>query len=388
MLIGGLDAGNNTIILSLEDAFGEDAIIVPTITTPYVDNSFGKNNEKATLLNNLDVEVTLNYDRGKEGKKNLGRHFVGELAPNVNNKIDLRNGAQKKLGDIDLMICMLTTLAYGGIKTQSKEEGSITVDYNIVTGLPYLQYKNDSDGFSAQLTGNHLVKFMGDYDITVEVRIHECIVECEGFRATQSMLCDEDGVYLFKPEDMVGKYAIGVDIGEFTTEMMLGIFRETESANIKFEFVGRLCNGWNIGITDAKQTLIDNINKNHATEISRYAIDNNLKSKIARGKISLSNGEEFNYVNSYKSYLQEVAESITDRIVNTLVKEGIKGNILRIGLMGGGPAIFDKAFGGYMKDFLSRDLSIKPENIQIPQNALTINADCYLKRAESRWSKE
>lgn len=388
MLIGGLDAGNNTIILSLEDSFGEEAIIIPTITTPYVDNSFGKNNKKATLLNNLDVEITLNYDRGKEGKKNLGRHFVGQLAPNVNNKIDLRNGAQKKLGDEDLMICMLTTLAYGAIKAQGKEEGSVTADYNIVTGLPYLQYKNDAEGFSKQLVGNHLVKFMGDYDITVEIRVSECVVECEGFRATQSILCDKDGLFIFKPEDMVGKYAVGVDIGEFTTELMVGRFDEIENANVKFEFVGRLCNGWNIGITEAKQSLIDSINKDFATEISRHTIDTNLKSKIAKGKINLANGEEFSYIDFYKQFLREVAESISDKIVNTLVNAGIKGNILRIGLMGGGPEIFDKAFGGYMKDYLSRDLSIKPENIQIPQNALTINADCYLKRAESRWSKE
>lgn len=381
MLLGGLDAGNNTIILSLEDAYGEDAIVIPTLTTPYKDYSFG--NEKEDLIKSLDVDITLNYDRGDEVKQHLGRYIVGQKASIIDPKLDLRNGAQKKLGDKELMICMVTTLAYGAVVKQEKDKGNITADYKIVTGLPYLQYLKDREAFAKQLRGNHLVKFRGEYDITVEVRLNEVLTECEGLRAMQSLLIDEDGMYVYKPEQMVGKYTIGLDIGEFTTEMMVGTFSETDEGIPKFSFVGTLCGGWNSGIEEAKQKLIDKLNKEYQTEINRYLIDTKLQSKLTKGKINLSSGEEYDIRKDYKMFLDELGRSISDKIVNSL--KGIKGNILEVGLMGGGPKVLDNYFGSVLKDNLSKDLSVKPERITIPANALTINADNYLKRAIALW---
>ena len=167
---------------------------------------------------------------------------------------------------------------------------------------------------------------------------------------------------------------------------MVGKFYETDKGEAEFKYVGNLCNGWDIGVNIAKQRLIDKLNKPpFKTDKNRYDIDVAMKSKIRRGKINLSDGTEYDIQNDYKEFLEDLAKELSDAVVNPLVADGLRGNILTIGLVGGGAVVADNALGNKLKDYLSTDLAVSMDNMVIPTNSTTSNADSYLKLCGYTW---
>lgn len=382
MIKAGLDGGNNSIILSTKENRGDSAIFIPTVRINYRDyeNNFSfKKNEKE-LINLLDVEITSFNDKTQE-KTNYGRHLVGQLAlDSVGGTIDTRNMAQKKLGDKDLFICMITSLAYNATLFQNKTEGFLEVDYGIVVGLPYLQYIREKDDYRDQFIGTHTVKFLGKFNIEVKVNILKCMVDCEGVSALISSM-HKDGKWKLDLEKCIDKYHMALDIGEMTTEQIIIKYYYSESlSEMDFDFFPPLCTGYKLGIANAKQPVIDFIRHEYeGTNLDRYKFDKIISHKIKPGILTTKNGEDIDIKPKYNFEIENIIKKLGNDIVSSATNQDIQGQFVEIILFGGGPLVLDKKFGSDLKDILHKGLSCN--NIIIAKNSSTANSDGYYERA-------
>lgn len=381
MLLSGLDGGNNTVILSMEGMSGTKAVIVPTVYANYKESYKALQETKKELIDNLDVEITLNTTN-LEKKEYLGRFIVGNLAVSLEKEnATIRENGKNKTGDIGLMICMLTTLAYGVVKTQNKEYGKVSSKVALVTGLPYLQYREDKKAFREQFNGTHTVKFCGDYDITVELHIIETSVQCEGAGALNKAIFNDKGTYKYPEDDLIDRYIMGFDVGEFTSELITMTFIEKDNMVLP-EYQSNLCTGIDFGIANAKQPIIDYIRETKNTIIDRYTIDKVIKRQRRKGILDLASDNEFDIITHYDKYLKDVANTTGNAVINKIHHANITGRkIKEFIIFGGGADTLNGKFGSYLSDKIQE--SLNPQNLIIADNALTANADGYLEKAKA-----
>lgn len=382
MLRMGVDAGNSTIILRQEGL--DEPIIIPTVYADYKEyhNMEGlnlKNKENnESIEDNLDVEIILDYQNAKRAR-NLGRKLVGNLARKLEGTKSLvREIGKNKAGDDDLLFCMITTLAVGVIKDQKKEEGILSEDINQVTGLPYQQYKVDTEKFSEELKGKHKVIIRGKYNLEIEINNQEVEVDAEGAGSLNSCLFDAEGNYIYREEELLDRLLLGVDIGEFTSEVIALIFLENEKGEIYPEYFGKLCFGIDLGIANAKQPIIDKLLERYTTLVDRYEIDKVVKRKIRKGEIDTEAGKTYNILHDYERNIKELSNNISSVIANKVKNAGVKGRIKESLLFGGGPCVLDKKMGNFIREKLKNSIG---GETRISENALTSNADGYLERA-------
>jgi hypothetical protein len=381
MLLAGLDGGNNTVILSMDGMTGDKAVIIPTVYANYKESYNALPETRKDLINNLDVEITLNA-MNLEKKKELGRFIVGNLAISLEKEnATIRENGKNKTGDEGLLVCMLTTLAYGVIKSQNKDYGRVSSKIGLVTGLPYLQYREDKKEFGEQFIGTHIVKFNGDYDITVELKITETSVQCEGAGALNKSIFNDKGEYKYSEDDLIDRYIMGFDVGEFTSELITMTFVEKDNMVIP-EYQSNLCTGIDYGIANAKQPIIDYIRETKNTIVDRYTIDKVIKRSRRKGILDLASDEEYNITNDYDKYLKDVANTTGNSVINKIHHANITGRkIKEFIIFGGGADTLNGKFGSYLSDKL--EASLKPQNLIIADNALTANADGYLEKAKA-----
>lgn len=379
MLRIGLDGGNNTIIAAIEGL--QKALIIPTVYSPFKDYSNGLENEAKKLEDSIDVEITLNFDNSK-AKKELGRYNVGNLARAIEGtNASVREIGKQKAGDEGLLICMLATLALGVIKSQNKEEGLLSEEIKLVTGLPILQYQDEFNRgiLEKTLKGKHKVKFNGKYDIEVELNISDVDVDAEGAGAINEAIFNAEGDFIYPDAELIDRIVLGVEIGEFTTELIALAFNEDEeSGEVYSEYYSRLCTGIELGIANAKQTIIDNLRDRHNTIIDRYDIDRAVRRKLRKGEIDLENGETFNILQDYENNLKETASKITQIISNKVKNAGAKGKIKEAILLGGGVCTLDNKMGNFMREYWKETIG---SSNKIADNAHTANAEGFLARA-------
>ena len=221
MYIVGIDAGNNSTITSSNNFNSKKAVILPTECTDHEElineNAFGQ--RELSSFEDLDVSITLNTNTTKP--TSLGRKFVGYRAYQINeskfNNIS-RSIGQEKVGDKDLKICMLTSLAYSVMKHQNKFEGHIKEDVSGVLSLPYEQYLDNldkEDPFGKEFKGKHEVRInhQGNEAI-VDLNIINTTTDCEGAGALNNHIYNND----FSAEEWLERSILGIDVGEFTTE--------------------------------------------------------------------------------------------------------------------------------------------------------------------------
>ena len=382
MIKVGLDGGNNSTILSTKEYRGDNAIIIPTVRINYRDyegNFSFKKNEK-DLISLLDVEVSSFNDKTQK-RTDYGRHLVGQLAlDTVGGTIDTRNMAQKKLGDNDLFVCMLTNLAYFSVIYQNKYEGFIESDFEIVVGLPYLQYIKEKDEYRDQFIGTHTVKFLGKFNIEVKVNILKCMVDCEGVGALISNM-HKNGKFWKEPQEICDKFYMALDVGEYTTEeICVKFFYSEEIDEIDFDFYPPLCTGYKLGIANAKQPVIDSIRHEHeGTDLDRYKFDKIISHKIKPGILTTKKGEEIDIKPRYGSEIDNIVNRLGNDVVSSATNQGIQGQFVEIVLFGGGPLVLEKKFGSKLRDILYEGLACK--NIVIAKNSSTANSDGYYERA-------
>ncbi len=374
MLVCGIDGGNNTVITAIEE---KEPIIIPTIIAPYSDMDTGLELKEKTLLASLDVEIELNYNNQKT-KRNLGRYYVGEMVKNIGISADMRTIGDNKKGDEKLLIVMLTSLAVAAITEQGKDSGIVTQDIKLVTGLPYLQFKKDKDTYKQEFLGQHKITIRSKNTIEVELNIDDVVVDIEGAGALNKLIFNGDE-YIYPDDQLVERSILGVEVGEFTTEIIALKFKENDDGNIVPEYSIPLCTGMEKGIANAKQIVIDYLREKCNTVKDRFDIDMALKRKTKKGIIYLANGEAFDITPMYSQCLNTLATDITSTIKSKIKNSNESGNIIHTLLYGGGPCVLDYTFGNTLRDKLKSEIGGKSSISEKPHLA---NALGYLEKAK------
>lgn len=380
MLRIGIDGGNSTTIIAVEDM---DPIIIPTIISPYKDYSKGFDFKKKRLADMLDVEIELNFNN-KQLKKSLGRYFVGNMAKKEGDNVKIRNIGQIKKGDEWLFIIMLTSMAVAVVENQQKYEGTLSQEIKFVTGLPYIQYQ-DKEEFLKQFIGDHKVKFRGSYNMEVELFIRAGYVEVEGAGALNKLIFNEEG-YILPADELIGRNIVGIEIGEFTSEIITVTFVDEEDEGIVPEYKHKLCTGFDLGIATAKQYVIDYLREEKNTPIDRYDLDDSLKfPKARKGLIDCTNGEKFNILEMYETQLTELAQKLAARISDKINNSGEKGRIIHTLIYGGGACALDYKFGNAIRDAARKTIGGESEIVSEPH---LVNATGYLRKAKALYDIE
>ncbi len=378
MLKAGIDGGNNTVIIALEEM---EPLIIPTILVPYKDYDQGLDmleDYKKPLKDCMDVEIILNH-KDSSSRKELGRFYVGEYAKEMERiNVKERDIGRTKKGDDGLEICILSSLAVAVAEKQNAESGSMHQKIKIVTGLPCLQFRSDKAEYAKQFRGSHKLIFRGSYDLEVELEVLEAVVEMEGASALKRLIFNDSGEYLYKEEELIDRLILGIEIGEFTSEVIALSFRENDDGKVMPEYKQKLCMGIDLGIANAKQPVIDYLRDRYSTIVDRYDIDASLKRRLRRGCIDLENGEMFNIMQLYEENLSQLASSISTLINNKVKSAGEKGKVKHTLLYGGGVCVLDYKMGNFLRERIQELVGGKSSIVENPH---TVNALSYLFNA-------
>lgn len=175
--------------------------------------------EEDSPLKALDVVVS-----SPALTKNNQRYFVGLLAVENEDNIELEETDNKALSDQSLVVA-ITSLAiagimggsYGGVQTIT---GVNEVEYTIGTGLPVRLFPRFHRKFEERLVGEHEVTFLttpGLRDRKVRVIVRRAVVSIEGAAAILN-LATHDNLQVKDEELYYG--TIGVcEVGALTTDL-------------------------------------------------------------------------------------------------------------------------------------------------------------------------
>ena len=153
MKLAGIDIGNDSVKLLMDGS--SEPIVVPNIVAPGFDRPILQFEESA--LQALDVSIF-----SPKLAKNGERYFVGLLATENDNNLELDEGTNKAISDQALVVA-LTTLAYAALLSQPSSSFSNAYDefeYWIGTGLPVRTYAKYRSIFEERLVGEHEVTFL------------------------------------------------------------------------------------------------------------------------------------------------------------------------------------------------------------------------------------
>jgi plasmid segregation protein ParM len=211
--LAGIDIGNDSIKLVLDGS--REPLIIPNIVAPGYDRHILQ--EEDSPIKALDVMV---YSPALA--HNNQRYFVGLLASEHEDNIELEETDNKALSDQSLVVA-LTALAYAGITGQSigtASFGGDEVEYVIGTGLPVRSYAKYHASFEQRLVGEHEVTFLTTPQLRgrkVKVIIRRAVVSIEGAAALYN-LATHDSLQVRDEEIYNG--CIGVcEIGALTTDL-------------------------------------------------------------------------------------------------------------------------------------------------------------------------
>ena len=375
----GIDGGNNTVKTALE---GGKTIIIPTIAAPY--RSYDQGLEllevnKRALKDSMDVEIILNYE-DNSNKKELGRFYVGNHAKEMEGvSIKERTIGKAKAGDELLLVCMLASVAAAVVDEHSCDMKQVHEQIRMVTGLPFLQYRTGRDEFVSRLLGKHKIIFRGTHEVEVEIDVKEVHTEIEGLGALDKTILNTANKNMFSEEEIIDRTILGIDIGEFTSDVIALVFKDDGDGRIVPEFKQKLCMGIDMGISSAKQPIIDLVREKYNTIVDRADIDTCLKRRYRKGEIDLETGETFSIIGLFEENLAQLSNIISVLINNKVKSLSEKGRIKYALLYGGGVCALDGRMGELLKEKIGE--VIGGECI-ILEDAQIINALGYLEKAK------
>ncbi|MDF2927573.1 MAG: ParM/StbA family protein [Paenibacillaceae bacterium] len=216
MKLAGLDLGNDSIKIAFDG--GNEPLLVPNVIAPGYERHILQ--EEDQPLKALDVMV-----HSPRLAKNNERYFVGLLAMENEDNMELEDMDNKALSDQSLIVA-LTALAYAGVAYGAASPGSLqgyeTVEYVIGTGLPVRAYARYHRTFEERLVGEHEVTFLTTPRLRnrkVKVVIKRAVVSIEGAAALFHM-ATHDSLQVKDEELYYG--CIGIcEIGALTTDFPL-----------------------------------------------------------------------------------------------------------------------------------------------------------------------
>lgn len=215
MKLAGLDVGNDSVKVVVDGA--AEPILVPNVVVPGYERMVLQ--EEDSPLKALDVVVS-----SPALMKNNQRYFVGLLAVENEDNIELEETDNKALSDQSLVVAV-TALAvagvmggsYGGIQSIT---GVNEVEYVVGTGLPVRLFPRFHRKFEERLVGEHEVTFLttpGLRDRKVRVIVRRAVVSIEGAAAILN-LATHDNLQVKDEELYYG--TIGVcEVGALTTDL-------------------------------------------------------------------------------------------------------------------------------------------------------------------------
>lgn len=375
----GVDGGNNAIKTVLE---GRKTVVIPTIVAPY--KSYDQGLEllemnKRSLKDSMDVEIILNHGNNSS-RKELGRFYVGNLAKEMEGvSIKERTIGKAKAGDELLLVCMLASIAASVVDGYSCDVKQVREQVRMVTGLPFLQYRTGREEFVDRLLGKHKIIFKGIYEIEVEIDVTEVHAEIEGLGALDKTILNTENKSMFNEEEIVDRTILGIDIGEFTSGVIAVAFKDDGNGRIVPEFRQKLCMGIDMGISSAKQPIIDLVREKYNTIVDRVDIDTCLRRKYRKGEIDLETGEIFNIMDLFEENLAQLSNVISVLINNKVKSLSEKGKIKYALLYGGGVCTLDGRMGELLKNKI---VEVIGGECVILEDAQVINALGYLEKAK------
>lgn len=264
--IAGIDVGNDSIKVALDGL--RDPITIPNIVAPGYERFILQ--EEDSALKALDVMV-----HSPSLNKNNQRYFVGNLAMEHEDNIELEETDNKAVSDQSLIVA-LTALAYAGAISQSQTSSEFNnteeVEYVIGTGLPVRTYARFHKQFEERLIGEHEVTFFSTPKLKnrkVKVIIKKVIVSIEGAAAMYS-LATHDSLQVKDEEIYYG--CIGVcEIGALTTD-----FPVIKRMNIDNHF----SSGEHVGLATYLDSIIHDVEDTYGyTFPSRVKLVQRIKSR-------------------------------------------------------------------------------------------------------------
>lgn len=214
MKLAGVDVGNDTVKVMLDGS--REPIIVPNVIVPGFERMVLQ--EEDSPLKALDVIIN-----SPSLAKNNQRYFVGLLAVENEDNLELEETDNKAVSDQSLIVT-LTALAVAGVVNSSF--GSLSynhnineVDYVIGTGLPVRTYPRFYRRFEERLVGEHEIYFQttpGLRERRIKVNIRRAIVSIEGAAGLLNLATHDN--LTVKDEELYNG-CIGVcEIGALTTD--------------------------------------------------------------------------------------------------------------------------------------------------------------------------
>ncbi|WP_127588616.1 ParM/StbA family protein [Paenibacillus koleovorans] len=180
MKLAGIDVGNDSIKIALDGV--REPIVVPNVVAPGYERHILQ--EEDSPLKALDVMVY-----SPRLNKNNQRYFVGLLATENEDSMELEETDNKAMSDQSLIVA-LTALAYAGLTNQAFGTSSYStadeVEFMIGTGLPVRTYARFHKVFEERLLGEHEVTFLSTPQLKgrkVKVNIRRAVVSIEGAAA-------------------------------------------------------------------------------------------------------------------------------------------------------------------------------------------------------------
>ncbi|MGG1514016.1 ParM/StbA family protein [Paenibacillus oryzisoli] len=210
--LAGIDIGNDSIKLVVDGS--KDPFVIPNIIAPGYERHILQEEDSAWKA--LDVVI---YSPSLSQRNQ--RYFVGQLALEHEDNLELEDTDNKALSDQSLIVA-LTALAYQGLIGQTAASGygqTDEVEYTIGTGLPVRAYAKYHQQFEQRLLGEHEVTFLSTPQLRnrkVKVIVRKAAISIEG-AAAMFHLATHDSLQVKDEEIYSG--IIGVcEIGALTTD--------------------------------------------------------------------------------------------------------------------------------------------------------------------------
>jgi len=206
--LAGIDIGNDSIKVVLDGV--REPFIIPNVIAPGYERMILQ--EEDSPIKALDVMV-----HSPALKRNNQRYFVGLLAIEHEDNLELEETDNKAVSDQSLIVA-LTALAYAGLVTQSLN-GADTLEYVVGTGLPVRSFARYHQRLQDRLVGEHEITFLTTPQFRnrrVRLLIRRAEISIEGAAALYN-LATHDSLQVKDEELYYG--CIGIcEIGALTTE--------------------------------------------------------------------------------------------------------------------------------------------------------------------------
>lgn len=304
--ICGVDLGYGFIKISS----GENNIQFQSIVGEPI-SDFARNAAISSMSELLD-SLAITYN----GKK----YYVGHNAAinTRNGRISLR---QNKTDDEQTKVKLMTALAL------LTDENQYEANFNIVTGLPVLEYKNQKDKLYNMLYNNgrpfEFTMHYGNNDVAKKIKLNHIKVISQGEGAFYSYILENQGSIIQSRVEKVSGTVMIVDTGYKTTDVVT-----MENGR----YIEPMSDQLNKGVSQMHQEVLRLI-------MERYNIKKELKDidDIVRNGKLFHNRKEYDI----STIIRDAARPFTEDIVENLytISNGDLGGLQTVLLTGGGAEI-------------------------------------------------